>query len=224
MTVQGLIGKKVGMTHLFTPEGWVRPVTVLQAGICTVTQVRTVVKDGYEAAQLGFEEARRLNRPKTGHLKRSHQRLRYLREVPVADLSEVQVGQQVDVSLFQPGQRVDVTGLSKGRGFQGGVKRHGFRGGPKTHGQSDRHRAPGSIGGTTFPARVFKGKRMAGHMGDRRVTVQNLEVVQADPERNLLYVKGAVPGSRNGLLLICRAVKERVKERQKQGASGGASD
>ena len=182
-------------------------VTALQVGPCTVTQVKTRVKDGYETVQLGFEEAKRLNKPRRGHLKTLDAQFRYLREVPVEELGDVQVGHQVDASMFQPGDRVDVIGISKGRGFAGVVKRYGFRGGPKTHGQSDRLRAPGSIGAGTSPGRVLKGRKMPGHMGHQRVTAQNLEVAQVDSERHLLMVKGGVSGASRGLVIVRKAVK-----------------
>ncbi|MGQ9674883.1 MAG: 50S ribosomal protein L3 [Chloroflexota bacterium] len=204
--VEGIIGRKVGMTRVFKPNGEIVPVTVINAGPCYVSQVKTVEKDGYVAAQIGYGAAKRLNRPEKGHLKQLPA-LRHLREVTVAEPSAVQVGQKVDVSIFKPGEQVDVVGTSKGKGFAGVVKRHHFSGGPRTHGQSDRLRAPGSIGSTTTPGRVFKGLRMAGRMGGERVTVHNLEVVEADAERNLLMVKGAVPGARNSLLIIKKARK-----------------
>ncbi len=196
-----MIGRKIGMARIFNESGHAQAVTAIEAGPCVVTQVKTVAKEGYDAVQFGFGEARRLKSPQLGHLKGLGQ-LRFLREFPTAEMTEVKVGDRVDVGLFKAGDMVNITGVSKGKGFAGVVKRHHFAGGPKTHGQSDRHRAPGSIGATTTPGRVFKGMRMAGHMGNRRVTVRNLEVVEADPERNLLLVKGAVPGARNGLLLI----------------------
>ncbi len=197
----GLLGEKLGMTQVFQEDGTAQAVTVLEAGPCMVTQVKTMAKDGYEAVQLSFGEKRRLNKAEEGHL-RGIGSFRYLRELPPADLSYVQVGQTVDVSIFQPGDVINVTGTTKGRGFAGGIKRHGFSGGPKTHGQSDRHRAPGSIGAGTTPGRVLKGKRMAGHMGAVRVTAQNVEVVQVDVERNLLLIKGSVPGANRQLVLI----------------------
>ena len=197
----GLLGEKLGMTQVFQEDGTAQAVTVLEAGPCMVTQVKTMAKDGYEAVQLSFGEKRRLNKAEEGHL-RQMGKFRYLREMPPADLDYVQVGQTVDVSIFQPGDIINVTGTTKGRGFAGGIKRHGFSGGPKTHGQSDRHRAPGSIGAGTTPGRVFKGKRMAGHMGNVRVTAQNVEVVQVDLERNLLLIKGSVPGANRQLVLI----------------------
>jgi large subunit ribosomal protein L3 len=204
--LQGIIGKKLGMTQLFSDDGRVEAVTVIEAGPCVVTQVKTADNEGYSAAQLGFGEAKKLKSPQKGHLKELGQ-FKYLREFRVDDTESIEVGQKVDVSLFQPGDLVDVTGVSKGKGFAGVVKRYHFAGGPKTHGQSDRHRAPGSIGATTSPGRVFKGTRMAGHMGNGRVTVQRLEVFEADPERNLLLVKGAVPGARNGLLIISKSAR-----------------
>ena len=198
--IQGIIGKKLGMTQIFRDNGKVAAVTAIEAA-CTVTQVKTVAKEGYNAAQLGFGAVKRLNSPQRGHLKGLEQ-FKYLREFRMDDIEAIEVGQKVDVSLFKSGDLVDITGVSKGKGFAGVVKRHHFAGGPKTHGQSDRHRAPGSIGATTSPGRVFKGMRMAGHMGNSQVTVQQLEVFEANPARNLLLVRGAVPGARNGLLLI----------------------
>ena len=211
--IPGIIGRKLGMSQIFREDGRTEAVTAIEAGPCTVTQVKTRDKERYDAVQLGFGEARRLNSPERGHLK-GLGNFRYLREFRVDNTEGIQVGDRVDVSLFQAGDLVDITGISKGKGFAGVVKRHGFAGGPKTHGQSDRHRAPGSIGATTTPGRVFKGMRMAGHMGSQRVTVRNLEVARADPEHNLLLVRGAVPGARNGLLLIKKS------RRRKKGNAG----
>lgn len=207
--VSGLLGRKLGMMQVFNSTGEVIPVTVIAAGPCVVTQIRTKERDGYEAVQLGFEQvpARKLTKPQQGHLAGAGSLVRHLREFRATNAAEHQVGQVLNVDLFQPGQRVDVSGTSKGRGFAGVVKRHGFRGGPKTHGQSDRHRAPGSIGAGTYPGRVWKGQRMAGRMGGKRVTVQNLEVVEVIPEKNLLLVRGSVPGHRNSLLQVRHAVK-----------------
>jgi len=199
--LSGIIGRKLGMTQIFRESGEAEAATAIEAGPCAVIQVKTAAKEGYTAVQLGFGEAKRLKSPQRGHLKGLGQ-FRYLREFRVDNTEAVEPGERVDVSLFKEGDLVDVTGLSKSKGFAGVVKRHGFAGGPKTHGQSDRHRHPGSIGATTSPGRVFKGTRMAGRMGGERVTVRHLEVLTADPERNLLLVKGAVPGNRNGLLLI----------------------
>jgi large subunit ribosomal protein L3 len=201
----GIIGKKIGMTQLFHESGETVAVTAIQAGPSVVTQIKSRDRDGYDAIQVGFIENEvkqsRLNSPEKGHL-RGLENVRYLREFSTDDISSVKRDDKVDVGFLKRGDLVNVTGFSKGRGFAGVVKRHHFAGGPKTHGQTDRHRAPGSIGATTFPGRVLKGKRMAGHMGNRRVTVRNLEVIQADPERNLLLVKGAVPGANGGLLVI----------------------
>ncbi len=199
--IQGIIGRKLGMTQVFGGDGKAEVVTAIEAGPCAVIQVKTRDKEGYNAIQLGFGEAKRLNSPQKGHLKEMGQ-FRYLREFRVDDNEAIEVGHKIDVSLFEAGDIVDITGVSKGKGFAGVVKRHHFAGGPKTHGQSDRHRAPGSIGATTSPGRVLKGTRMAGHMGNEQVTVRHLEVFEADPARNLLLIKGAVPGAKNGLLLI----------------------
>ncbi len=195
-----MIGRKMGMTQLFRDDGEV-VVTYIEAGPCFVTQVKSQAKDGYNAVQLAFGEAKLLNSPQKGHLKEIGQ-FKHLREFRLEDISSVQVGQKVDVDMFKPGDLLDVTGISKGKGFAGVVKRHHFAGGPKTHGQSDRHRAPGSIGATTSPGRVLKGMRMAGHMGDRQVTARNITVLDVDLARHLLLVKGAVPGAKKGLLLI----------------------
>jgi len=202
----GIIGKKIGMSQIFQEDGKVEAVTAVEAGPCCVVQVKTEDSEGYNAVQLGFGEAKRVNSPERGHLKELG-KYRYLREFRVDDTGEISVGDKVDVSMLEAGDLVDVTGVSKSKGFAGVVKRHHFAGGPKTHGQSDRHRAPGSIGATTSPGRVFKGTRMPGRMGGDQVTARNLEVFQADPERNLLLVKGAVPGSKNGLLLIKKSSK-----------------
>jgi large subunit ribosomal protein L3 len=180
--IQGIIGKKLGMTHVFRDNGRMEAVTAIEAGPCPVTQVKTMGKERGHLGELG--------------------QLRYIRELRVADTKEIVVGNKIDVSVFKAGDRVDVTGVSKGKGFAGVVKRHHFHGGPKTHGQSDRLRAPGAISSTTTPGHVFKGLRMAGHMGADKVTTRHLEVIEADPARNLLLVRGAVPGGRNGLVLI----------------------
>ena len=216
--MKGIIGKKVGMTQIFGDDGQAIPVTVIQAGPCYVTQIRTEEKDGYTAIQLGFEElppkrngASRLNKPKVGHLKRNGMNLpdlRYLREFRTKEV-DVEEGQRLTADVFAQGDRIDVVGTSKGRGTAGTVKRHNFNRQKKTHGQSDRERAPGSIGATSTPGRVLKGTRMAGRMGGERVTVQNLEVVVVDPEKNLLAVRGSVPGSKGGILLIKESRKNR---------------
>jgi large subunit ribosomal protein L3 len=205
--IQGLIGKKLGMSQIFDDTGLAHPVTVLEVGPCVVTQIKTPERDGYSAVQLGFGLDKRLNRPERGHRQGSGFMSRTLREVSASDTADMAVGQVITADAFAEGELVDVTGTSKGRGFQGVVKRHGFRGGPKTHGQSDRLRAPGSIGSSATPGRVFKGLRMAGRMGNDRVTVQNLKVLRVDPERNLLLVQGSVPGANESLVLVRRAIK-----------------
>ena len=199
--LRSFLGKKIGMTQIYEESGNVVPVTIIQAGPCYVTQIRTQETDGYEAVQLGFGEIKKLNKPRAGHVK-NVKNLRYLREVKSDDIGAVAVGQEIKADIFEPGELVDVIGRSKGRGFAGTMKRHGFHGGPRTHGQSDRARAPGSIGGGTTPGKVFKGLKMSGHMGNVRITVKKLKVVQVDTERNLLLVKGGVPGAPNGLLTI----------------------
>ncbi len=275
--LSGLLGRKVGMTQVFGPNGAAIPVTVIEAGPCIITQIKTAARDGYEAVQIGFEQAKlkSATRPGLGHLghslpllKAQRKRLqayqqqqrgkkatsdtaaeeesqketassqdkkdkqvqkllrvqqnrqrrlgpelgpfKVLREVGLQEgisAEGLELGAKFDASLFAVGESVDIIGTSKGKGFQGGVKRHGFRGGPKTHGQSDRTRAPGSIGSGTTPGRVLKGTRMAGHMGNERVTVKKLQVIQADPERNLLLVKGSIPGANGGLLMIRKQAK-----------------
>jgi len=216
--MKGILGKKVGMTQIFDERGEVIPVTVIEAGPCFVAQIKSVDRDGYSAVQLGFDEVKpkRLNRPQLQHLRKSElPPLRTVREIRLQDddPATFEEGQKVTVDLFEVGEYVDVTGTSKGRGFAGVVKRHGFRGGPKTHGQSDRLRTPGSVGACTTPGRVFKGKRMPGRMGGDRVTVQGLKIEMVDSERNLLAVRGAVPGAKNGLLIIRQARKTRVMKK-----------
>ena len=202
--LQGFLGTKIGMTQTFREDGRVVPVTVIQAGPCVVTQVKTKETDGYEAVQLGFGDVKRRNKPESGHLK-SSRLSRYLREVATDDTSEFEVGQAIGVDIFEAGEKVDVIGTSKGRGFAGVMKRWNFGGGPRTHGQSDRARAPGSIGGGTTPGKVYKGLKMGGHMGNRRITVKGLEIIEIDTERNLLLVKGGIPGATNSLVQIRRA-------------------
>lgn len=209
--MKGLIGKKLGMTQIFDESGAVQPVTLIEAGPCYVTQVRREQTDGYVAVQLGFEEvdSRRLTGGQLGHLKRNDlPPLRYVREFRVRAEDDIAEGEKLSVDVFEIGDRVDVVGTSKGRGFAGTVKRHGFGGGPKTHGQSDRHRAPGSIGATSTPGRVYKGTRMSGRMGGERVTSQNLRVEVVDSERNIIGVRGSVPGGKNGLVIIKQARKQ----------------
>ncbi len=211
--MKGLLGRKVGMTQLLTVKGTVVPVTVIEAGPCFVTQIKTSDQDGYSAVQLGYQETkpRRLTKGELGHIRHRNANLpavRILREIRMKTATDYAVGQKLLADVFAVGERVDVKGVSKGRGFQGGVKRHGFHGGPRTHGQSDRLRAPGASSSGTTPGRIYKGKKMAGHMGNAPVTVSNLWVELVDPERNLLAVRGAVPGAKGGLLVITEARKQ----------------
>jgi large subunit ribosomal protein L3 len=199
----GILGKKIGMIQLYR-ENLEIAVTAIEAGPCCVTQLKTTEKDKYNAVQIGFGESKRLNKAEKGHLK-DNGNYRYIRELRTDDIQKYQIGQKIDVSMFKAGDVVRVEGISKGKGFAGGVKRYHFHGGPKTHGQSDRHRAPGSVGSTTTPGRVFKGLRMAGHMGARKVTALNLEVVEVDQAKNIVLLKGAVPGAKGGILLIEKA-------------------
>jgi large subunit ribosomal protein L3 len=199
----GVIGRKVGMTAIFAEDGTMVPVSVVSVEPNTVTTLRTHERDGYSAVQLGAGKPRRLTKPRKGQLK-DLPAVKDTREFRLDDLSGYELGQVIDVSLFAEGDEVDVTGVSKGRGFAGTVKRHGFGRGPETHG-SDNHRQPGSIGGGTFPGKVLKGTRMAGRMGNQRTTVKKLTVVRADTQRNLLLLKGPVPGARNALVLVRKA-------------------
>jgi large subunit ribosomal protein L3 len=219
--MKGLIGKKIGMTQVFDERGNAVPVTVIQAGPCYVTQIRQEDRDGYVGVQLGFSETKpqRLTQGQLGHLRRNNlPALRILREFRIKDGSvDVTEGQEIKVDVFERGEHVDVVGITKGRGFTGTIKRHGFHRQPKTHGQSDRERAPGSIGQRSFPGKTFKGQRMSGHYGTDRVTTQNLEVVVIDVERNLLAVKGSIPGAKDGIVMIKPTVK---RQRSSQRAGG----
>ncbi|MCJ7707120.1 MAG: 50S ribosomal protein L3 [Anaerolineales bacterium] len=209
--MKGLIGKKVGMTQIFDGAGSALPVTLIEAGPCYVTQVRRPASEGYAAIQLGFGEVnpRRLTGGQLGHLKRHElPPLRFLREFRAKTQEDLKEGDRVTVEVFQVGDRVDIIGITKGKGFAGAVKRYHFRGGPKTHGQSDRHRAPGARSSTTTPGRVYKGSRGPGHMGSDRVTSQNVRVVLVDPERNLLGVRGSVPGPRGAVIVVKEARKQ----------------
>ncbi len=190
------------MTTYYREDGSTQAVTAIEVGPCVITQVKTKARDGYEAVQIGFGKAKNLSKPEAGHLERSGGRFMHLQEYKVKDLGEFEVGKTLKVDVFQAGEIVRVTGRSRGMGFQGGVKRHNFHGGPKTHGQSDRQRAPGSIGSTTSPGHVWKGTKMASHMGNAQVTIRSLEIVKTDPEKNILLISGAVPGSANGIVSI----------------------
>jgi large subunit ribosomal protein L3 len=221
--IEGLLGRKLGTIQVFDKEGRLRGATVIEAGPCMVTQVRTPERDGYEAVQLGYGTAKRPNKPERGHLKRLGD-LRHLREFRAHEPSQHKVGDRIGAEIFQEGDHVDVTAVSKGRGFAGGIKRHNFRGGPKTHGQSDRHRAPGAIGAGNTPGRVFKGLRMAGHMGAEQVTVRNLEVLESNAARGLLIVAGSVPGARDGLVKIRYSKKTLEAARTRKPAEAKAAE
>lgn len=209
--MKGLIGKKLGMTQIFDDTGAAIPVTIIEAGPCFVTQIRHRSKDGYSAVQLGYGEVKlkRLTGGQLGHLKRNDlPPIKYLREFRTRELGELKEGDQLTVEIFEIGDRVDVVGISKGKGFAGAVKRYGFGGGPVTHGQSDRLRAPGSHGATSTPGRVFKGSRGPGHMGNERVSSQNIQVDLVDPEKHLIGVRGSVPGPKGSIVTIKPARKQ----------------
>lgn len=194
MSIKGIIGKKLGMSTIYSENGEAIPVTVIKAGPCTVTQVKTENKDGYNSVQIGFSEAKSLNAPQKGHQKRSEGNFSILQEFETDDSAEIEVGQQISTEIFSEIKKVKVSGTSKGRGFAGGVRRYGFKGGPKTHGQSDRHRAVGSIGAGSSPGRVWPGTRMPGHFGNAKTTVKGLRLVKVDSTNNILLIKGAIPG------------------------------
>ncbi len=204
--IQAILGRKLGMTRLFDENGVVTASTLVEAGPCVVTQLKTPERDGYLAVQLGFGQQRSANKPARGHLKAAglpeRTALAHLREVPADGLEDLALGDRVDASMFAAGEVVDVVGTSKGRGFAGVVKRHNFSGGPKTHGQSDRWRHSGSVGSGTTPGRTFKNMRMAGHLGDARVTVKNLRILRVDSERNIVVLRGAIPGPKGSLVMI----------------------
>lgn len=202
---KGLIGKKLGMTSLFTPEGYYIPVTVIELGPCVVTQVKSEATDGYNAVQLGFgtKKASRINKPLEGHLKKSGGQFAFLKEVPVETAATYEVGQTVALDLFAVGEKVDIVGTTKGRGFSGVTKRHGFHLGRKTHGGKS-YRIPGSVGCSAWPAKIIRGKKMPGQYGNHRKTARNLEIVDIRPDENLVMVKGAVPGHRNALVMVTK--------------------
>jgi len=204
--IDSIIGKKLGMTQVFDAEGKCHAVTAIEAGPCKVTQIKSPERDSYSAVQIGFEQAKKLNAAEKGHLK-DLDLLKNLREIRVNSIEDIKKGDIVNVSIFKPGDKVDVIGTSKGKGFAGVVKRYHFRGGPKTHGQSDRNRAPGSIGSTTTPGHIWKGLKMAGHLGNSRVTAQNLAVFKTDTDKNILLIKGAIPGATNSLVIVRKSRK-----------------
>jgi large subunit ribosomal protein L3 len=214
MATKGILGEKLGMTQVFTDDGRALPVTVVRAGPCQVVQVRTADRDGYSAVQLGFGAARRTSKPMAGHFAAANvEPTRYLVELRTDGDTDLEPGQELGADVFEAGDRTDVVGVSRGKGFAGVMKRHGFAGLGASHGTERKHRSPGAIGACATPSRVFKGMKMAGQMGNERVTVLNLEVVEADAERGLLLLKGAVPGPPGGLLLIRSAVKAPTKAR-----------
>ncbi|GAA0866269.1 50S ribosomal protein L3 [uncultured Clostridium sp.] len=206
--MKGILGKKLGMTQIFTEAGNVVPVTVVEAGPVVVTQIKTTEKEGYNAVQVGFVDAKEksLNKPQKGHLAAANVLKKHLKEFRMDSVEEFSVGQEIKADIFAAGEVIDVTGTSKGKGFQGPIKRHGQSRGPESHG-SRYHRRPGSMGACSFPGRVFKNKKLAGHMGSVTVTVQNLEVVRVDAEKNLILVKGAIPGAKGSIVTIKEAVK-----------------
>ena len=206
--MKGILGKKIGMTQIFTEHGEVIPVTVVEAGPVVVTQIKTTENDGYTAIQVGFQDAKEksLNKPQKGHLAAANTLKKHLKEFRVEAVDAYTVGQEIKADVFAAGEMIDVTGISKGKGFQGPIKRHGQSRGPETHG-SRYHRRPGSMGACSYPGRVFKNKKLAGHMGSVKVTVQNLEVVRVDADKNFILVKGAIPGAKGSVVTIKEAVK-----------------
>ena len=206
--MKGILGKKIGMTQIFTEHGEVIPVTVVEAGPVVVTQIKTTENDGYTAIQVGFGDAKEksLNKPQKGHLAAANTLKKHLKEFRVDSVEGYTVGQEIKADLFAAGELIDVTGISKGKGFQGPIKRHGQSRGPETHG-SRYHRRPGSMGACSYPGRVFKNKKLAGHMGSVKVTVQNLEVVRVDADKNFILVKGAIPGAKGSVVTLKEAVK-----------------
>ena len=206
--MKGILGKKIGMTQVFTEECLVIPVTVVEAGPVAVTQIKTLENDGYEAIQVGYVDAKEkaLNKPQKGHLAKAGVLKRHLKEFRVDTVEGYEVGQEIKADLFTAGEKIDVTGISKGKGFQGPIKRHGQSRGPESHG-SRYHRRPGSMGACSYPGRVFKNKKLAGHMGSVKITIQNLEVVRVDAEKNLLLIKGAIPGAKGSVVTVKAAIK-----------------
>ena len=206
--MKGILGKKIGMTQVFTEEGLVIPVTVVEAGPVAVTQIKTLENDAYEAIQVGYVDAKEkaLNKPQKGHLAKAGVLKRHLKEFRVDTVEGYEVGQEIKADLFTAGEKIDVTGISKGKGFQGPIKRHGQSRGPESHG-SRYHRRPGSMGACSYPGRVFKNKKLAGHMGSVKITIQNLEVVRVDAEKNLLLIKGAIPGAKGSVVTVKAAIK-----------------
>lgn len=214
--VKGILGRKVGMTQVFDDAGHAVPVTVVEAGPCSVAQVKTPDKDGYSAIQLAFGESRRVNQPTAGHFAAAGiDTSRHLVELRLNDVGEYAPGSEIKADLFEAGEIVDVVGVTKGKGFAGAMKRHNFGGLGASHGTERKHRSPGSIGGASTPSRVFKGQKMAGHLGHERVTTLNLKVIKVDPDRNIMLIRGAVPGPRGGLVMVRSAI--RLRKRREAG-------
>jgi large subunit ribosomal protein L3 len=210
---KGILGRKIGMTQIFDDAGHAVPVTVVEAGPCRVAQVKTPERDGYTAIQLAFGTAKRTNKPLGGHLSKAGlESAQHIVELRLDDASSFSPGDEIKADVFEAGEVVDVVGVTKGKGFAGGMKRHNFKGLGASHGVEKVHRSPGSIGACATPARVFKGTRMAGHMGHRRVTTLNLQIIKSDPERNILLIRGAVPGPKDGLLMVRTAVRLRQRD------------
>ena len=218
--MKGILGRKIGMTQVFDDAGRAIPVTVDEAGPCWIAQIKRPETDGYSAVQLAFGRAKRVNKPAAGHLAKADlDNARHLVELRVNDTAEYSLGTEIKADLFESGETVDVVGVTKGKGFAGAMKRHNFAGLSATHGTQAKHRSPGSIGACATPARVFKGMRMAGHMGHVRVTTLNLEVIKADPERNVLLIKGAVPGPKGGLVMVRSSIRALRRDATKKKAS-----
>ena len=210
--VKGILGRKIGMTQIFDEAGHAVPVTVVEAGPCRVAQVKTPETDGYTAIQLAFGETKRTNKPLSGHFSKAEiDPTRFLVELRLQELGEYAMGAEIKADVFDEGELVDVVGVTKGKGFAGGMKRHNFKGLSASHGTQRKHRSPGSIGACATPGRVFKGTRMAGHMGHIRVTTLNLKVIKADGERNILLIRGAVPGPKGGLVMVRTAIRVRQR-------------
>jgi large subunit ribosomal protein L3 len=217
--MKGILGRKIGMTQVFDDAGHAVPVTVVEAGPCHVAQVKRLETDGYSAIQMAFGTAKRVNKPLAGHLGKANiDNARHLVELRIDDVSEYSLGAEIRADIFEPGETIDVVGVTKGKGFAGGMKRHNFKGLGSSHGTQKKHRSPGSIGACATPARVFKGTRMAGHLGHVRVTTLNLKVITADPERNLLLIRGAIPGPKGGLVMVRSAIRALRRDNTKKAS------
>jgi large subunit ribosomal protein L3 len=220
--VKGILGRKIGMTQVFDDAGHAVPVTVVEAGPCRVAQIKTPERDGYTAIQLAFGTPKRLTKPLEGHLSKAGvDTARFIVELRMDDAADYEAGAEIKADVFEAGEMVDVIGVTKGKGFAGAMKRHNFKGLSATHGTERKHRSPGAIGACATPARVFRGTRMAGHLGHQRVTTLNLKIIKADPERNVLLIRGAVPGPRGGLVMVRSAVRIRQRQNGQSGRKAG---